>query len=145
MSGAAVKTPWHLWAVGVLGALWNSFGCFDYFMTMTKGDEWMTSAGMTPEQIAFMHEAPAWMNAVWAIGVWGALLGSILLLLRNKLAVPVFGASLVAYVISVIHTNFLRPMPGASSSMMIMQAVIFAGCVFFLWYAMRARKSGLLT
>jgi hypothetical protein len=37
---------------------------------------------------------PAWMTGVWAIGVWGALAGSVLLLLRSKWAVHVFAASL---------------------------------------------------
>jgi hypothetical protein len=28
--------------------------------------------------------------------------------------------------------------------MLAMHAVIFAGCVFFVWYSMRAKKQGLL-
>ncbi len=140
---AGAKTPWHLWAVGALGILWNGFGCFDYFMTQTKGDEWMRSAGMTEAQIAFMHQAPAWLTAVWAIGVWGGLLGAIFLLLRNKLAVPVFVASLASYALSLVHNLVISPMPGAGEHM-IMFLVILAGCVFFVWYSMRAAKQGLL-
>ena len=139
----AVKTPWHFWAVGILGILWNAFGCFDYFMTKTKGDEYMQAAGMTEAQIAFMHNAPAWMSAVWAIGVWGALLGAVLLLLRNKLAVPVFIVSLLSYVLSLVHNLVISPMPGANEHV-TMFAVIFAGCIFFVWYSMRAKTKGLL-
>ncbi len=46
----------------------------------------MANAGMTPAQIAHYQEMPIWMTAVWTIGVWGAMLGSVLILLRNKLA-----------------------------------------------------------
>jgi hypothetical protein len=141
---AGVKTPWHLWAVGIVGILWNGFGCFDYFMTQTKGDDYMTAAGMTEAQIAFMHKSPAWMTAVWAIGVWGGLAGAVLLLLRKKLAVPVFIASLVSYSVSVLYNTVISPMPGASEHL-AMFVVIFAGCVFFVWYSLRATKQGLLT
>lgn len=143
MSETAVKTPWHLWAVGVVGILWNSLGCFDYFMTQTKGDDYMMAAGMTEAQIAFMHNSPKWMTAVWAIGVWGGLAGAVLLLLKNKLAVPVFVASLVSYSLSVLYNTVIAPMPGAGDHL-AMFVVIFAGCVFFVWYSMRAKKQGLL-
>lgn len=141
---AQAKIPWHLWAVGVVGVLWNSFGCYDYFMTMTKGEEYMKSAGMTDAQIAFMHEAPTWLTAVWAIGVWGGLLGAVLLLVRNKLAAPVFIASLISFVISALYNTVIKPMPGAAAGHMIMMGVIFLGCVFFVWYSMRVKKQGLL-
>ena len=144
MTNAAGKTPWHLWAVGVAGLLWNSFGAYDYFMTKTQGDAYLQAAKMTEAQIAYMHQSPAWMTAVWAIGVWGALLGTILLLMRNKLAVPVFIASLVAFVMSVVYNTVISPMPGAEAGHMVMMGVIFLGCVFFVWYSMRAKKQGLL-
>ncbi len=138
------KTPWHLWAVGVGGLLWNGFGAFDYFMTNTKGDAYLAAAGMTPEQIAYWHSMPAWMTGVWAIGVWGGVLGAVLVLMRTKLAVPVFIASLVAFSASVVYSVLVNPAPGYGAGMMAMHAVIFAGCVFFVWYSMRAKKSGLL-
>jgi hypothetical protein len=58
------KTPWHLWAVGVLGVLWNGFGATDYFMTKTQGDAYMQSVGMTAEQIAHMNAMPAVMTFI---------------------------------------------------------------------------------
>ena len=84
------RTPWHLWLVGALGLLWNAYGGFDYFMSKTRGDAYLQSVGMTPEQIAHLNAMPPWMTAVWAIGVWGALLGAVLLLARAqpRLCVP---------------------------------------------------------
>src|SRR3712207_1087839 len=92
----ASRTPWHLWLVGVLSLLWNGFGAYDYLMTNTQGDAYLRSMGLTEAQMAYYDAMPAWMTAVWAIGVWGATLGSVLLLLRRRWAVPVFTASLVA-------------------------------------------------
>jgi len=143
-AGARGKAPWHLWTVGVLGLLWNAYGGFDYFMSKTRGDAYLASVGMTPDQITYFNAMPGWMTAVWAIGVWGALAGAVLLLARSRYAVPVFTASLVAYVLSLVY-QYLVPMPGGGNpAMMILQFVIFAGCVFFVWYAMRARARGWL-
>lgn len=142
---AQTRAPWHLWTVGVVGLLWNAFGGFDYFMSKTRGDEYLQAAGMNAEQIAYLHAMPAWMTAVWAIGVWGALLGSVLLLMRSRYAVPVFIASLVAFVLSLVYQYLVARMPGGgTTAMLVMQGVILAGCVFFVWYAMRARARGWL-
>ena len=96
--------------------------------------------------IAYMHSYPAWMMGVWAIGVWGGLLGILLLLLRRKWALPVFVASLAAYVLSLVYTYGLSD--GASvvggSQMYIMNAVILAGCVFFVWYSRLMAQRGVL-
>lgn len=144
-TAAAPRAPWHLWVVGIVGVLWNAFGCYDYFMTETQGDAYMRAAGMNDAQIAYFHAMPGWMTAVWAIGVWGALLGSVLLLLRSKWALHVLVASLAAYVLSLVYTYALSD--GASvagEGMWIMQLVILIGCLFFAWYAWFASKNGLL-
>jgi hypothetical protein len=136
--------PWHVWAVGIGGLLWNAFGGYDYFMTKTRGDAYLVAAGMTPEQIAHFHTLPAWMTAIWAVGVWGALLGSVLLLARRRQAFPVFVASFVAFVLSLVHAYLISPPPSNGPAMMAMQATIFAGCVFFIVYSRRACDRGWL-
>lgn len=139
------KTPWHFWAVGILGLLWNGFGGYDYTMSMTQGDAYLQAAGMNQAQMAYYHAMPAWTVAAWAIGVWGALLGTILLLLRSKWAVHAFAASILGLVASLIYTHFLSEggkLMGQQG--LIMNGVIFAGCAFFLWYARRAAQKGLL-
>ncbi|KPF79987.1 hypothetical protein IP78_07660 [Brevundimonas sp. AAP58] len=144
-ASSGARTPWHLWVVGVVGLLWNAFGCIDYTMTALQGETWLRQMGMTDAQIASYEAMPAWMTAVWAIGVWGAMLGTVLLLLRNRLAVPVFGVSLIAYVGSLVYAYALSDqaevMPEGT---WIMQAVIFVGCVFFVWYSRMMAKRGLL-
>lgn len=139
------KTPWHLWLVGVLSIPWNAFGCVDYTMTALQGAVWLRNMGMTDAQIAAFEAMPAWMTGVWAIGVWGALLGTVLLLLRKKLAYPVFVVSLAAYVLSLIYTYGLsdtaETMPEGT---WIMQVVILIGCLFFVWYSRMMAKRGVL-
>jgi len=138
-------SPWHLWAVGILGILWNSYGVYDFIMSNVQGDAYLQAAGMSDAQIAYFHAMPAWMNVVWAVGVFGAVIGAILLLLRSKWAVHVFVASLAAYVLSLVYTYLLSNGGEiVGEGMWIMQLVILLGCLFFAWYAWWARKRGLL-
>lgn len=145
MAETRTGAPWHLWAVGVLGVLWNAYGCYDYTMTQLGGEDYLRSYGMTEEQIAYFSAMPAWMSGVWAIGVWGAIAGSILLLVRSKYALHAFVASLAAFVLSLVYQYGMTD--GAAiygNQALIMSGVILAGCLFFAWYAWRAGKRGLL-
>ncbi|MBV6417120.1 MAG: hypothetical protein CMLOHMNK_01758 [Steroidobacteraceae bacterium] len=107
MTNAASKAPWHLWVVGVLAVLFNAIGVFDFTMSMTRGADYMAGAGMTAAQIAHYLDMPGWMTAVWALGVFTALFASLLLLLRRRLAFPVFSVSLAAFLVSLLYTYVL--------------------------------------
>jgi hypothetical protein len=99
------RIPWHLWAVGGIALLWNAVGALDFVMTQTKSDAYMS--GFTPEQLAFFYELPPWVVAAWGIGVWGGVLGALLLLFRRRLAAWVFLASLLAVVATTFHNYVL--------------------------------------
>lgn len=139
------RTPWHLWLVGIIGIPWNGFGAVDYTMTALQGEVWLRRFGMTEAQITFFHAMPAWMTAVWALGVWGGLIGTLLLLARSKWAYPVFVVSLAAYLMSLVYhyllSNASEIMPEGS---WIMNLVILAGCLFFVWYSRMMAKRGVL-
>lgn len=142
----ATHTPWYHWLVSLFAIAWNGFGAFDYSMTQMKGDVWLRQMQMTDAQIAYFHTMPGWAMAVWAIGVWGGVIGGILLLLRSRHAVPVFIVSLVAFLISLVYSYLLSDgaeiMGGPQTY--VMNAVIFAGCIFFVWYSRHARARGIL-
>ncbi len=145
MTDTTVKAPWHLWLIGGIAVLFNAIGVFDFVMSMTQGAQYMASAGMTPEQIAHYRDMPSWMTAVWAIGVWGAFLASILLLLRRKAAFPVFVLSLAAFLISLLYTYVLTDGgPIMGRSMAITSAVIAILLLFFSWYSYAMGKRGVL-
>ncbi len=142
-----VKTPWHLWVAGVLSLLWSAFGGFDFVSTLTRGEAYFRESGMTQAMIDYFNAMPTWMYVPWTLGVWGAVLGSILLLLRNKLAVPVFALSLLGAVVSLIYQKVIAPAPPpppAMAMMAWMPFVIVAIAVFLTWYAWTMRKQGVL-
>ena len=96
--------PWHLWLVGIAGLLWDLVGAFDYLATQTEYEPYMS--GFTPEQLDYFFGLPTWVVAFWALAVWGGVLGTLLLLLRKRLAAPVLLVSFVSMVITAFH-NFL--------------------------------------
>jgi hypothetical protein len=145
MTTTLTKTPWHLWLIGAIAVLFNAVGVFDFVMSMARGAAYQASAGMTPAQIAHYQAMPGWMTVVWAVGVFGAFLASILLLLRKKLALPVFVLSLAAFLISVLYTYVLTD-GGAimGRQMAIMSAVIAGLLAFFSWYSRFMTVRGVL-
>jgi len=138
------RTPWHVWLVGVLALLWNGVGAFDYLMTQTRNASYMSA--FTPEQLDYFYGFPAWVVAAWALSVWGGVLGSILLLLRRRWAVPVFGVSLATMVLTSIYNFVLSDgfevMGGAGG--LVFSAVIFVIAVGLFIYARRLAYMGVL-
>lgn len=137
-------TPWHLWVVAIAALLWNAMGAFDYLMTQTRNEAYM--ANFTAEQIEFFYGLPVVVVAAWAIAVWGGLLGSILLLLRRKLAVWVFLCSLVAMVLTTIHNYLLSngmEVIGDPFSL-VFTAIIFLIALALYLYALRLDKQAVL-
>ena len=123
----STQTPRHLWMTGVAALLWNCVGAMDYVMTQTKNESYMSS--FTPEQLAFFYGIPALIVATWAIGVWGGVIGAIFLLLRKRVAVWIFLASLTGMVITTFHNYVL------SSGMEVMGDVfslVFTAIIFVI-------------
>jgi len=142
-----VKTPWHLWLVGVLSLLWNGFGAFDFIQTTTRGEAYMRAAGFDDAMVAYYDAMPGWMYVPWTLGVWGAVIGSVMLLLRRRWAVPAFGLSLLGALISLIYGKLIDPPPPAPpelAAMSWMPIVILLIAVLLFGYAFNMRQRGVL-
>lgn len=131
------SAPAHLWVVGVTGLSWNGFGAFDYVMTNIRDHAYLArfSAGF----IQMIDEFPLWVMAAWAFGVWGAVAGSLLLLRRSRLAVHAFAVSLAGLAGSSAYRAALD-----STGISLMNLLIWIAAVFFLLYAIRQRRTGVL-
>jgi len=91
------RAPAWFWGMAGFGALWNLYGIYQFIGTLAPAGRSAMAAGMTAAQAQVYFSLPAWMTAVFAIGVFGGLLGSLALFARRRAAVPVLAASLVGY------------------------------------------------
>lgn len=137
-----VKTPWHLWVVGILALLWNAGGAFDFVMTVTGNEAYMGQ--FTEAQLDFFYSFPAWVVAVWAIAVTAAVIGSIFLLLRSAAAERMFWLSLFAMLITAVHNYFISDVsmtevvgPGALAFSAAIVVITIALALYARWMTRR--------
>ncbi len=141
-----MKTPWHLWVIGIVSLLWNGAGAFDYVMTVSRNASYMSS--FTPEQLNYFNSFPSWVMTAWALAVWASVFGSILLLLRSGRAVIAFGVSLIGMLGTTLYTyvlsdvNYLE-LVGVG---VVWFSLAIAIIIILLWlYARSMRQRGVLT
>ena len=97
LESTASKVPNWLWATAALGVLWNAYGVVQFAGTFTLAGQAAMTAGMTADQAALYLALPGWISAVFAVGVFAGLAGSVLLVLRRRAARPVLALSFVGY------------------------------------------------
>ena len=137
------RTPVHLWIVGVLSLLWNAVGAFDYLATQLELEFYMSN--FSEVQLAYFNAYPAWAVAGWAFGVWGAFVGSILLLLRCRWSLWAFVASLAGLLVSTIYNYGLSngaEVGGVGGA--VFTAVIWLIAILLAVYAWRQKEAGVL-
>ncbi len=141
----AMKTPVHLWIIGVLALLWNAMGAFDYLATQLRLEFYMGK--FEPEMLEYFYNGiPAWAIAGWAIAVWFALAGSIGLLLRKRCSVWLFGISIVGMVFSTVHGFFLsNGLEIMGNSYLYMSVLVWMIAFGLFFYARAMCKQGVLS
>ncbi len=90
ISAKAIGKPAWLWIVAALGLGWNIFGGFQFLASLGQSEGGLMMAGMTAQQAAAYSALPLWMTAAFAIGVFGGIAGSLALLLRRPISIPIF-------------------------------------------------------
>ena len=143
------RTPAHLWVVGILATLWNAFGCFDYLMTRMRNTDYLAEAmpGVDPDaMLAWVDAFPLYAQIGWGLGVWGGLLGGVLLLMRSRWAMWALGVSMLGAIVGLGYQIALAPpLPGAEGFMVTgMPYVIIAVAAAFFVYARAMVAKGVL-
>ena len=132
--------------IGILGLLWNLIGVFfwmaeNFMMT----DE--VKAALPPERLELMESAPSWGVIVYGIATIGGVLACIMLLMRKKLAVPLFLISLLCIIIQMGYGMFFMKwgnVLGPVDAYVMPLIVILIGILLYL-YSKKAAGKGLLS
>ena len=138
-----------MWIVGILSTLWSCVGCYDYVMTRMRNTDYL--AKMMPKvdpnaMLAWVDSFPLYAQIGWGLGVWGGLLGSILLLMRSRYAVWAFGLSLIGAVLGLGYQIALAPPLAGADDMLskLMPYVIILIAVGLFLYARAQAAKGVL-
>lgn len=128
-----VKPHFSFWIIAGLGLLWNLGGCLNY-IAQTSPE---TVADMPEVYQAVINGRPAWATGAFAIAVFGGAVGCILLLMRRRVAMVLFGVSLIGVLASLYFTlRVVGMVPSMAMSVLVAMALI--------WYASIAQRKGWL-
>ena len=137
--------PWHLWVIGIIGGLWSAIGVISFVLTQLNVEAVMSR--FPPQQREYFESFPLWAVAFWAIGVFGGVIGCLLLLLRNRLAFHVLLASVIGTIVFNLVGLFLlggMEVMGETGALgLTVFPVIFAA--FLAYYARAMRRKGVLS
>lgn len=143
-SAMLARPPRSYWIVSILALLWMLLGVMAWTMDLMTDEE--SLAGMSEAQRQLYAARPQWVFAVYAVAIFSGLLGAIGLLMRKRWSVVLLVVSLVAIVVQFGYTflgmDAIRIL-GAGAALPFPLVIFGIGAVL-LWFATRARRSGLL-
>lgn len=85
------------WIVAVLFLLWNVAGDAAYLMQATQDLDVLAQSD--PVGAEAFRTMPVWAWSAYAIAVWGGTAGAVAVLLRRRIAIPLFALSLAAVLV----------------------------------------------
>lgn len=130
-----IKIPIWFWVTAVFFLLWNSMGVISFFAHTFISEE---DLALLPTQERELYgDYPIWTTIVFAIAVFGGLLGAVGLLLKKKWSKTAFIISLLAIVPQMTHNLFFTKSVevygvGQAAAMPIM-VVVFG--LFLVWFS----------
>lgn len=141
-----MRAPWHLWLIGIVSLIWNGGGAYDYLMTQLGIEPYLEM--LNEAQLTFLQAVPRWFDAAWAIGVWGSVLGSLLLLSRSRLAAMAYVLSALGMVATFLYAMFIAD-PSAlevnGTAGLLFSGVIFVLILLQMAYARIMTRRGVLS
>ena len=124
----------------VASLLFMGLGCVAYLMHV------LTDPNALPldQRAAYLAE-PAWVTGANAVAVWVGLAGTILLVMKKKLAEAALGLSLVAVLIWLAGLLIVTPLRNAMSANDLIVALVVTALTWTVfWFARHSRQRGWL-
>lgn len=130
----ATVRPGYFLPVAILFLLWNLMGDAAYLMQVTAD---LTALAKTDPYTARIWAAmPHWVWAAYALAVWLGTLGSIMLIMRRELAVPLYAVSLAGVLVqfgySFLATDMIA-VKGVATTVPFPAFIVFMAVVQLLF------------
>ena len=144
MTNSTNKPTTGFWVISVIALIWNLIGVMNYVGQAYMTDEMLAS--LPEAQQDLYQNIPAWVTAAFAIAVFGGTLGSLLLLLKKKLASIIFSISILAIIIQMAWVLFVSKtleVNGAMGALLPVLVIIIGA--FLVSYSKKATANGWLS
>ncbi len=139
------ELPTSFWIIGGVFLLWNFFGLMIYYDQVTMAPE-VLADNFNAAQQAFLENMPMWATSAYAIAVTAGVIASLLLLVRNALALPVYIVSLAGVLVQDLHSFVLSDgLAVWGSSALYLPTLVILLCVAEIWYSRSAKAKGWLS
>lgn len=131
------------WIIAVLALLWNLMGVYQFYLGSFALERIRDS--VSAEEFTIMESLPSWYAIVFGITVFTGVLGCFLLLARKKLAVPLFGISLLTVLVIEFYWLFATDIMEVSGLVAaVMPLIVIAISIFMYFYSKGAAQKGWL-
>ena len=135
MEQMKIKIPVWFWVIAIFFLLWNIMGVFSFFSHTFISEEALSNLPKTEREL--YGDYPLWTTIVFAIAVFGGLIGSVGLILKKKWSRSAYIISLCAIIPQMIHNIFFTKSIevyglGQATTMPIM-VVVFG--IFLVWFS----------
>ena len=137
------SVPAWFWVIAVVALLWNLMGCMILISEVFAKEAMMES--FTDAQKEWSRSLPAWVYVVFAVSVGSGIAGSISLLQRKRLSLPLFVISCFAVMIQMVYTMLIAgglQVMGPSGA--IMPALVVGLSIVWLVFSVFSRGKGWL-
>lgn len=134
------------WVISAVAVVWNLLGVGAYMADVSMSADAMAKLSQPMQDLYATR--PAWSTGAFAIAVFGGLLGSILLLLRKKLATPVLMTSLVAILVQNVYNFGVAKMQSPElmgGIAFAMPALVILIGVYLIYFSRTQTRAGTLT
>jgi hypothetical protein len=135
--------PVWFWIVGIIVLLWNLMGLMAFVIQMMMTDEAM--AALPDAQQEIYRNIPMWVNIAFGLAVICGTIGSVLLLMRSKFAVPVLALSLLGVFLQYGYMFFLSNTASVmGAGAMVLPALVVLISIGLIPYSTFCKGKGFL-
>lgn len=135
------KTPIWFWVLAVVFILWNLIGVNDFYNSATLNEAYLAQF---PDMLEFLKTMPLWAYVAWGIATGGALLGSVLFLLRRAVAYRIYILAVIGMIISFGYQFTAPNKVEVPAWVHVFTAVIWAIAFFQVWISRKMTAKGVL-
>mgnify|MGYP006076406193 FL=1 len=135
-----LRKPSNLfWVISSIALVWNLMGVFNYLDQAFMTDKILET--LPKEQQILYQDVPAWVTAAFAIAVFSGTLGSLLLLLKKKIASTFFIISFLGIMGQMSYGLLIDQNSDSYGPMGIaMPIIIIAFGGYLIWYSRKANE-----